>query len=49
MKPLLIVTFLCFINVSFGDDPGKDKIGSLRVEMILPPTKMVIVPDREEK
>ncbi|MDB4401365.1 hypothetical protein N9Z85_07595 [Akkermansiaceae bacterium] len=34
MKPLLIVTFLCFINVSFGDDPGKDKIGSLRVEMI---------------
>lgn len=34
MKSLLIVTFLCFINVSFGDDPGKDKIGSLRVEMI---------------
>jgi hypothetical protein len=34
MKLLLIVTFLCFINVSFGDDPGKDKIGSLRVEMI---------------
>ena len=34
MKSLLIVTFLSLIGVAFGDDPGKEKIGSLRVEMI---------------